>query len=54
MQELSPQLENYVAIEKQINEVMDALTGMKQFITQVQVKLRGVDKLIKKEQKIKL
>ena len=51
MQELSPQLENYVAIEKQINEVMDALTGMKQFITQVQVKLRGVDKLIKKEQK---
>ena len=51
MQELSPQLENYVAIEKQINEVMDALTGMKQFITQVQVELRGVDKLIKKEQK---
>ena len=51
MQELSPQLENYVAIGKQINEVMDALTGMKQFITQVQVKLRGVDKLIKKEQK---
>ena len=32
-------------------DIMDSLTSMKQFITQVQGKVRGLDKLIKKEQK---
>ena len=31
---------------------MDSLSSVKQFITQVQGKVRGLDKLIKKEQKI--
>ena len=30
---------------------MDSLSSVKQFITQVQGKVRGLDKLIKKEQK---
>lgn len=51
LNETTPQLENYVAIEKQLTDVMDSLTSMKQFITQVQGKVRGLDKLIKKEQK---
>lgn len=51
LNETTPQLENYVAIEKQLSDVMDSLTSMKQFITQVQGKVRGLDKLIKKEQK---
>ena len=51
LNDTTPQLENYVAIEKQLTDVMDSLTSMKQFITQVQGKVRGLDKLIKKEQK---
>ena len=51
LQDTTPQLENYVAIEKQLADVMESLTGVKQFITQVQGKVRGLDKLIKKEQK---
>ena len=51
LNETTPQLENYVAIEKQLTDVMDSLTSMKQFITQVQGKVRGLDKLVKKEQK---
>lgn len=51
LQDAVPQLENYVAIEKQLADVMESLTGVKQFITQVQGKVRGLDKLIKKEQK---
>ena len=45
------QLENYGAIEKQLSDVMDSLSSVKQFITRVQGKVRGLDKLIKKEQK---
>ena len=52
LNETTPQLENYVAIEKQLTDVMDSLTSMKQFITQVQGKVRGLDKLIKKNKKI--
>ena len=51
IQDTTPPLENYLAIEKQLADVMDSLTGVKQFITQVQCKVRGLDKLIKKEQK---